>query len=235
MIETIIVIAMIGILTAIAAPNFSALFDSIKLDQTVTELRSALSEAQRQAIRDGQACITSVMVQNIADSGKVLNFQSVLHSQCADKANDINLPEGISVVSNIEFSAATTLGPGGTTPTAEDKKNSFLEWLAQKACKFGNPPWCSNNLGNETQVAVVDIGFGKLGNANYNVQTTQSIVPDPTGKFVVFVSKRAGGKQKCIAISPRLGLTRLGFYNGGLAPTEITDEGTCTPVAWDES
>lgn len=56
LIETLIVVIVIGILAAIAVPSFISSFDRVKLNQTVAEVRGVLQEAQREAIRRSQAC-----------------------------------------------------------------------------------------------------------------------------------------------------------------------------------
>ncbi len=227
MLETMIIVVVLGILSIIAAPNLSSLLDSIKVDQAVTELRSSLSETQRQAIRGGQTCMTSVLVQETDGSGKIPEFQSVLNNQCLNAAvQHVDLPKGISIVTNIVPEANNTGGTSGGDTSGEEQ-SGWCKWM----------PWlwfCDNPASNGDTVkeALVGVGFGKQGSANYGVQTSQSTIQDPTGKFVVFVSKKPTGKQKCVAVSPRLGLTRIGTYIGGLLPNEITDEGICEPKNW---
>ncbi|NJN23235.1 MAG: hypothetical protein HC810_00950 [Acaryochloridaceae cyanobacterium RL_2_7] len=41
-------------------------------------------------------------------------------------------------------------------------------------------------------------------------------------------------KVRCLVISRRIGLTRIGYYQGGLSPQEITNEGQCKTLEWDQ-
>lgn len=60
LIETLIIVVIIGILSAIAAPSFLGLFGRNKVDNTLNEVRGALQEAQREAIRKSKLCIVTI-------------------------------------------------------------------------------------------------------------------------------------------------------------------------------
>lgn len=64
LIETLIIVVIVGILSAIAAPSFLGLFGRNKVDNALNELRGALQEAQREAIRKSKSCIVTI---NTAD------------------------------------------------------------------------------------------------------------------------------------------------------------------------
>ncbi len=64
MIEIIIILLIIGILSAIAAPSFLAMHNRAKLNDAVTKVRGALQEAQREAIRKSKSCFVTLDTTN---------------------------------------------------------------------------------------------------------------------------------------------------------------------------
>ncbi len=64
MIETTIILMIVGILSAIAVPNFLAMYNRVKLNDAVTKVRGALQEAQREAIRKNHLCTVTLDTTN---------------------------------------------------------------------------------------------------------------------------------------------------------------------------
>lgn len=93
LIETLVVVAMIGILSAIAAPSFLAFLERAKLNQAVDQVRGALQEAQRHAIRQSVSCTVTL---NIVDR-KVT-------SPCL-YLGDRTLPDKVAMATNISENA----------------------------------------------------------------------------------------------------------------------------------
>lgn len=60
LIETLIVVMVIGILSAISAPSFLAMLNRSKVNSTLSEVRGAFQEAQREAMRKGISCTVSL-------------------------------------------------------------------------------------------------------------------------------------------------------------------------------
>lgn len=56
MIETLAVIIIIGILSAIVAPSYLSMFNKNQVNNALDELKGALQQAQREAIRKNKAC-----------------------------------------------------------------------------------------------------------------------------------------------------------------------------------
>lgn len=56
LIEILVIVIIIGILSAIAAPSFLAMLNKNKVNNALTEVRGALQEAQREAIRKSATC-----------------------------------------------------------------------------------------------------------------------------------------------------------------------------------
>ncbi len=256
LLETIIIVVVIGVMAVVAVPSFSGMLASIKVNQVITEIRTTLSTTQRTAIRSGEPCLTSLMVQLTGEEAPPPNFQSGILNSCNANTGNDSLAEGISVVTNLmpnpdRLSLLTTQPQPITRPSTSlagrvgqdwlvgssgGSSSSFWEQAAQWACD--NWSWCPSSLSEPTSpsdnIGIVDIAFGNQGSVDYEVQSSLSMPPDSTGKIVAFVSERPQAKQKCIAISKTLGLTRVGKYRGALSPTDITDEGTCTASDWTE-
>ncbi len=236
MIETIIIVAVVAILALISAPSFASLLDSMRLDQSITELRTSLSSAQRQAIRSGQSCLAGIRVQN--SDGGVLSatpFQSLIVASCQSEQEV--LPQKISVVSNMKagstFAAATGTSQSSETSTegSSSEEQEFWEQAAAWACE--NYGWfCSPESSQLAETRVVDVEYGEQGRVHFGVVSDQQPPADPAGKIVAFISTRPEGKKKCIAISRRVGLTRIGNYSGSYDPNAMTNGGICTSVDW---
>lgn len=95
LIETLTVLIVIGILSAIAVPSFLALLNRNKVNDAVAKVQGALQEAQREAIRRSRSCIVTLNTTN----------QKVT-SPCLI-TGDRTLPNGVAIVTNL----------GGTPPS----------------------------------------------------------------------------------------------------------------------
>lgn len=107
LIETLVIVFIMGILSAIAVPSFLALLERAKLNSAVAEVRGALQEAQREAIRKSKPCTVTL---NTAER-KVT-------SPCL-VTGDRTLPEKVAMVTNISANVITgpiqlTFGIWGT-------------------------------------------------------------------------------------------------------------------------
>jgi type II secretory pathway pseudopilin PulG len=206
LIEMLIIIMVVGILAAIAAPSFAGLFDSIKVNQTVTELRSTLQETQRQAIRANKTCESQVTNMNSDEDEKGNNGHHngnnkkesprTVQGNCL-ASGEHTLPEGVDMATNIQTAAS----PGATPPSPD----------------------------------TTTIRFVPSGSAEFTVLTTvplPGLPSDPTGKVVAYISGKDQVQKKCIAVSNTLGLTRIGTYTGDTAPAAMTDGGTCSALDW---
>ncbi len=56
LIEVLVIISIIGILSAIAIPSYISFINKIHLNNAVTEVRAALQTGQREAIRSSKVC-----------------------------------------------------------------------------------------------------------------------------------------------------------------------------------
>jgi prepilin-type N-terminal cleavage/methylation domain-containing protein len=113
LVESLIVVAIIGIVTAMAIPSFIAAQNRAKLNQAMEMVVASLQQSQREAMRRNQSC--SVMLDKNTD--KIAGQQGCLLS------GDVNLPEAIDldytgVSGNIQY------GIRGNTTT---NKSIFLK------------------------------------------------------------------------------------------------------------
>ncbi len=188
LIETLVIVVVIGVVTVIAAPNLVSMMERVKVDQSVAEVRGVLQSAQREAIRGGQPCVTNLSLKKSNGLAKGHSKKS-----CGSAAG-YQPPEDTELITNI------------TNPSdskAEEGKS-------------------------------LEIEFGVLGNAKFDIYKSSSTPSDPSGKIVAFVSQKDSVPKKCIAISNTLGLTRVGNYIGDLSPSSITQTGVCTALNWED-
>ncbi|MEO0375720.1 MAG: type II secretion system protein [Cyanobacteria bacterium P01_A01_bin.17] len=104
LIEKMIIVAVVGILGAVTAPSLSKMLDRVKLDQATKEVRSALDETQREAIRGNKSCIVTLNLVESEVTGNCL------------QAGNRNLPERISLATNMVSNLDVGL-PSGTAET----------------------------------------------------------------------------------------------------------------------
>ena len=249
--ESLIIVAVVGIIAVIAAPSFGGLLDSVRLNQTITEIRVSLSSAQRQAIRKGDVCDVGVMINHPESETVQTNFPSELYTDCSPSeeqtfSNKIRVTSNIKplglIASDIEFSDE------GKNKKDKDKKDKD-DKESKKAAK--NAAWCEKHkthnhknwdkkcsgsqTGQGEPINFSEASFSPDGHLNFYIQKgSNTIASDSSGKIVIYNLGKETNSKKCIAISRRLGLTRLGNYKGKLDSVSITEDGICTSIAWDK-
>lgn len=221
LIEMLVIVAVVGVLGLISAPSLIATMDSVKIDQNIAEIRTALQDTQRQAIRRSRICsVTMDIDTHTPDSTES-------HSGHGSTNISISSNSGSISISSSSGSISSSSSSGGGTNT-----------LAGNCLTTGNPDlptgvdMATNLLG--TPSADVEVKFGVLGSAAFNVVNSSTTVQDPSGKIVTFISSKNNAPKKCIAISNTLGLTRVGRYSGGINPADITASGVCTALEWNK-
>jgi prepilin-type N-terminal cleavage/methylation domain-containing protein len=250
LIETLIIVVIIGIGFAIATPSFLSAMEKFKLEQAVVEVRSTFREAQRQAIRTGTSCSVALNMGN-----------NHLIAPCLNNG-DRSLPQQVKLATNIELNSGTTKAnhnqnnsylvastemPSLTNLGLDDSNSSL--YLASRSnsnntCQSnqtnGQNTTCQSQSQNDYRDdddddsntgKIASVSFGVLGTAEFKIvkpaiNLASSI--DPSAKIVFYISNSSQSNRKCIAISNTLGLTRAGTYNGSTTPEEITGSGICT-------
>ena len=270
-----IILIVIVVLATLAVPSLKALLDGRKVDHAIAEMRVALSQSQRSAIRNADTCGTSILVQTVNTSP---DFQADLNSNCP-QVSVPELPDGITITSNLiatpmdmvlsskrhwlasnQILIAEDIGDdddddddqrsapvNNNTDSNENKVNNssskIIEDTSKKTItqesrakwKMSNcKDWKGCTSSQRAQKGVVDLYFNHQGAIRYDIQTGGQSTMDPSGKFVAALSDQPNQTMKCIAISQRIGLTRIGSYEGGLTPEKITHEGQCVTKAWNK-
>jgi prepilin-type N-terminal cleavage/methylation domain-containing protein len=110
--ELLVVIIVIGILTAIAIPNLTGLFAEQRVKEGFAAVESAIKEAQRQAMRRGQRCKI-----RIDSTSGTINIKSPdsdgNYSGCL--LNERELPNGVTVKTNYSTPVITFSYRGNTS------------------------------------------------------------------------------------------------------------------------
>jgi type II secretory pathway pseudopilin PulG len=240
LIENLVIVSMIGILSVLAAPSVSALMDSLRIDQTIVEVRTALQTTQRQAIRRSQVCSVALQVEE-PENGKGNNGNGKGNNGNG-KGNNGNGKgnNGNGKGHNGKGKGNNGNGNGHNSETNDATKNAVTG-----NCLLSGEPDLPNNVSVATNLVSsspsssstsnFEIKYGVLGGAEFAIQgLNTSTTRDASGKIIAFVPERQDGKKKCIAVSSTLGLTRVGNYVGELDSESITQTGVCTALEWNK-
>ena len=258
--EKMVIVAILGIVASISAPGVWGMLNRARLKQTVAEVRTALNETQREAIRGNKVCTVTL---NFVD-GKVTG-------SCL-KTGDRNLASEISIATNLTNDGSSPLTSqkgrviadsqivqgvsNGVSPSlialsdlaeqAERASNAGMVVQVISPCQPLNSGKCvqvaGDFVGDEDSPGTsksgvsydIPIRFGVLGNPDFSIVSNGNSPTDPSGKIVFFFPDDAQGTKRCIAISNTLGLTRVGTYTGEMTPLAITTTGRCIAEKWDQ-
>ena len=96
LIEMIAVVIIIGIVAAIAAPNFLGLLNRNRVNEAMREIEGGLKEAQKQAIRNSRQCTVNITANGIsnptgAGGGGCLLSNRVLNNSVTLNSNRTNI------------------------------------------------------------------------------------------------------------------------------------------------
>jgi type II secretory pathway pseudopilin PulG len=247
LIETLVIILIVGVLAALAAPNFIALMDSIRVDQTIAEVRVALQSTQRQAIRGTQVCSVTLQIAPTPSSSTSASHSSTTTTRNNGGSN--NSGSGNNGGSN--NSGSGNSGSTSTVISSTSTVTSVIDGTARKkntitgTCLASGEPDLPSDVSMTTNIvdsssigsssSNFEIKYGVLGGAEFAIRgLNTSATRDASGKIIAFVPERQNGKKKCIAVSSTLGLTRVGTYVGNTDPDSITQTGVCTALEWNK-
>jgi type II secretory pathway pseudopilin PulG len=239
LLETLIIVLIIGIGVAIATPSFLSSIEKFRLEQAVVEVRSAFREAQRQAIRSGEACLLIMDLHSSKLTAPCINMsQRSLPDQVRLATNIAVITKTISAGDRedsqlVASTDLTNLGLQSRSNSQRTEKESYVQ-IGSCSVKVSQEEAylkCSNSGEEKDFDKLAPVNFGILGTAEFsiikpNVTTETSI--DPSAKIIFYTSESDKSTKRCIAISNTLGLTRAGTYNGSTEPEAITDSGVCT-------
>ncbi len=104
--EMLIIISVMCIFGAIAAPSFATMLDGMAVKQTVTNIQVAIQNTQRQAVRSSRDC--SVQVSNVnVDLGSSSTHLPSLSSSCLTSGTS-TLDRNIRLATNIQPLASSS-------------------------------------------------------------------------------------------------------------------------------
>lgn len=107
LVETLVILIIVGILSAIAAPSFLNMFSRNKVNDALNQVQGALQEAQREAIRKSQSCTVTI---NKTDKKITSPCLITGERDLCDKRDSL----GNCTQSRVAIEATTNLG---TTPS----------------------------------------------------------------------------------------------------------------------
>lgn len=99
LIEAVIILFIVGILSAISAPSFLGLLNRGKVNNAVAQVKGALQEAQVQAIRKSKKCTVTLKTTSNEVTGDCL------------VTGDRTLPKGVTMATNIDVDTAVAGNP----------------------------------------------------------------------------------------------------------------------------
>lgn len=260
--EKIIIVAVIGIVGAVAAPNLSRLLDRARLNRATSDVRSALDETQREAIRGNKSCQVTLDLVGAEVRGTCLQTgKRTLPKQISVATNmkanpDASLPHRETARPHVaDIALRPVIDPERPAAMAPDSSAAdpqasmtihIISYHRLASAPTPTPtstpsstptPTTTPDPPPEERVRVIPIAiqYGALGTPNFAVETSvrpPTLPADPSGKIIFYLADNARVPKRCIAISNTLGLTRIGTYSGELEPAAITDRGTCTASGW---
>ncbi|NJK55701.1 MAG: type II secretion system protein [Pleurocapsa sp. SU_5_0] len=126
LIEMLVVFIIIGVIAAIAAPNFLGLLNRNRVNDAAQQVEGALKEAQRQAMRQGKQCTI-----NIDTTNKIISNPTTTPptNGCLLSSRNLDLVQLNSNTTSIVFS-----GKGNISGTAPVFVVSMPNGTSQRKC-----------------------------------------------------------------------------------------------------
>ncbi len=149
LIELMVAIIIVGIIAAIASPNFIGLLSRIKINNALEELLGAIKETQRLAMRSGNNCRI-----NIDPNTNILNATT---NECS--LNTRKIDEDITIRTNLS----------GSTPN--------ISFSQKGTTTKAGTIVLSSDLTNTQKCFVISLGLGIMRTGNYTGSKTGSISP----------------------------------------------------------
>ena len=145
--ELMIALVVIGVIAAIAAPNFLSLLNRIKVNSSLEQLVGAIRETQRLAMREGKRCRI-----NINTSTKIL---TAIPSNCL--LNTRTIDDNVIIRTNLS----------GATPNISFSHKG-------NTTKMGTIVLSSNFIDTQ-KCFVISLGLGIMRTGNYTGSKTGSV------------------------------------------------------------
>ncbi|WP_250125569.1 prepilin-type N-terminal cleavage/methylation domain-containing protein [Chroococcidiopsis sp. CCMEE 29] len=224
LIETLVILIIIGILSAIAAPSYLGMLNRNKVNDGLTKVRGALQEAQREAIRRSRRCQVGLSSgnQSMVTSNCFVSVDYTIKASAAAASGATtvsvdSLPVAISNGTKLVFSN----GANGVVSTDAAKGSTSLTLSSGLSAAITNGEivavrTLTNGVGIQTDISGQQITFGIRGN------TTNA------GTIALFMTDVSTPLKRCMVTSIGVGIMRTGIYSGSTSSASDITAGTCT-------
>jgi prepilin-type N-terminal cleavage/methylation domain-containing protein len=138
LIEMLVVVILVGIVTAISVPSFLGLLSRYQVDKALSLLEGSIKETQRQAIRQGKLCRININTTTKKITGNPTDC--LLETRQIN--NDLNIRTNLSgATPNISFSHKGSTTRSGTIVVSSnytDRQKCFVISLGIGITRTGN-------------------------------------------------------------------------------------------------
>lgn len=155
LIELMVALVIVGVIAAIATPNFLGLLNRIRVNSALEELLGAIRESQRLAMRQGRSCRINIDPNT--------NLLSATNGNCLLNNRTIN--ENVIIRTNLS----------GSTP-------NILFSRKGSTTKMGTIV-LSSDLADTQKCFVISLGLGIMRTGNYTGSKTGSVSANNCEKF----------------------------------------------------
>ncbi|HCF29760.1 MAG TPA: hypothetical protein DEV81_21735 [Cyanobacteria bacterium UBA11049] len=214
LIETTIIVVIVGILSAIAAPSFLSMLNKNKVNYALDQVRGTLQEAQREAIRKSKRCRVGLSSSNqsmlTSNCFALVDYTIQASAAAASGATTVSvnsLPIAIPNGTKLVFSS----GASGTVSANAAKASTSVTLSASglsAAIASGETVavrTLADGVGMQSNISGQEITFGLRGNTS------------GAGTIALFMSDGSTLQKRCIVTSVGIGIMRTGDYSGSTA------------------
>lgn len=224
LIEITVILMIIGILSAIAAPSFLGMLNKNKVNNALAQVQGILQQAQTEAIRRSKRCTVGLSSSN----------QSMLTSNCfalvdytiqasaaavsgATTVSVNSLPIAIPNGTKVVFSS----GASGTVSANAAQGSNYLTLSSGLSAAIASGETVAvrtlaDGVGIQTNISGQQITFGLRGNSS------------GAGTIALFMTDGSTLQKRCIVTSTGIGIMRIGDYSGSTASASDITAGNCT-------
>ena len=223
LIEFIVILMIVGILSAISVPSFLGMLNRNKVNNALAQVQGALQEAQTEARRRSKRCTVGLSSSN----------QSMLTSNCfvlvdytiqataaavsgATTVSVNSLPIAISNGTTLVFSS----GASGTVSANAAKGSNSLTLSSGLSSAIASGETVAvrtlaDGVGMQTNISGQQITVGLRGNTS------------GAGTIALFMADSSVPQKRCIVTSNGIGIMRTGDYSGSTASASNITAGSC--------
>jgi type II secretory pathway pseudopilin PulG len=141
--ETLIILTIAGVVAAIAAPNLMGFLNRNKVYDALDQVRGALQEVQREAMRSGKSCVVTINTTNRS-----------ITSPCLVTGTR-TMPDGVAIATNLS----------GTPPTIQ------FSFRGNTTTSGTIVVFSSDNATNQKGCFVISNGLGIMRTGDYTGST----------------------------------------------------------------